>query len=93
VAAAAPLRPVEGVVSDVVSGNTMLVGPKGAEVVEVNAVGSAVWAAIDGQRTIDDLVQVVRQQVAAAADVPVEQLRADVEAFVAELSRLELLQR
>jgi hypothetical protein len=70
----------------------MLVGPSGTHVVELNPVGSVVWGAIDGTRTVADLVSAVRAELNADERVSVAQIEGDVQAFLDELRRLELVQ-
>ena len=78
-----------GVLDDVVDGRAMLIDSSGAQVVELNGVGSLVWAAIDGTRDVPALVEQVR---AAVEDGPgPERIEADVRAFLTELTRLELV--
>lgn len=80
-----------GVLTDDVDGQTFLIGPAGTHIIELNAVGSVVWAAIDGTREIDDLVGVVQRECAGADQQPVAQVRQDVVAFLDELRRLQLV--
>lgn len=53
----------------------------------LNPVGTAVWASLDGSRTIDDLVAIISDE--AAADPAT--VRRDVTAFLRELMRAGLL--
>lgn len=85
------VRQVDGVLYDVVDGRAILIGPAGAHVIELNGVGSVVWDAIDGRREVDDLVAAVRVKLTRPDAVPAERLRADVESFLGELVRLELV--
>jgi Coenzyme PQQ synthesis protein D (PqqD) len=81
----------EGVLADEIGGRAFLIGRAGTHVVELNAVGSVVWAAIDGQRDVDALVEVVRERLPDPDRIPVAQLRSDVVAFLGELTRLDLV--
>jgi hypothetical protein len=47
----------------------------------LNDVGSRVWDLIDGQRTVDDIVDVIIEEF----DVPRAQAAADVDVFTREL--------
>jgi hypothetical protein len=81
---------VPGVHSDVVDGTSILIGPAGTHVIELNAMGSLVWRAIDGQRELPELVTEVLAAV-GPDQVTSDQVGADVAAFVAELTRLDLV--
>ncbi len=81
-----------GVLEDTVEGKAVLIGTKGTQIVELNALGSLVWAAIDGQREVIDLADVVRANLADPGEVTAERIQADVRALLAELTRLELVQ-
>jgi hypothetical protein len=81
----------EGVLDTVVNGKAVLINPAGTQVVDLNALGSLVWAGIDGQREASDLVTLVQESLKATAEVPRAQIAADVAAFLAELIRLELV--
>lgn len=89
-----PVAAVErtvGVLTDEVDGRTFLIDQAGTQVIELNAVGSVVWAAIDGTRDIDDLVVAVRQGCAGTDQESPARVRLDVVAFLDELRRLELV--
>lgn len=47
----------------------------------LNDVGSRVWDLIDGQRTVDDIVDVIVEEF----DVPRAQAAADIQTFTGEL--------
>jgi hypothetical protein len=55
----------------------------------LNAVGSRVWDLIDGERTVQDIVDVI----VAEFDVTRPQATADVDAFVRELLDRRLVSR
>jgi hypothetical protein len=52
-----------------------------------NETAAAFLAAVDGQRTLDEMTQLLREQF----DVPVETLRADLSALAEEMCREKLL--
>jgi hypothetical protein len=83
------MRPAPGVLADDVGGKAVLIDPSGRHVIELNAVGSLVWRALDGEREVEDLVEVVLEAV--TDDVAPETVDRDVRAFLAELDRLALL--
>jgi hypothetical protein len=77
-----------GVVSDVVDGKAVLVDPGGREIITLNALGSVVWELVDGSRDVDEVCRLVGER---HPDVAPEQISADVQSFVQELSRLGVL--
>jgi hypothetical protein len=54
---------------------------------ELNEVGSTVWAACDGTRTVAEIVALVVEEY----DAPPETVEADVRALVDDLAREHLL--
>ena len=86
------LRRADGVLDDEVDGRAMLIGSAGTHVIELNALGSLVWAALDGAREVPDLVIVVQEALDDPTAVPASQISADIEAFLAELERLALVE-
>ncbi len=50
---------------------------------------AAVWALIDGSRSVDDVIAMLSHEF----DAPSEQIHADVAAFVSDLVELRLLER
>jgi hypothetical protein len=89
---AVAVRRADGVVEAMVEGKAVLIGPAGTHVVDLNEVGSVVWAGIDGERELTDLVELVRRALDDPERVPVVQVVKDVAAFLDELRRLELVQ-
>jgi hypothetical protein len=55
----------------------------------LEGTAAAIWAAIDGERTLAGVVAVV----AEAYGLPAEQVRGDVEAFVADLAERGLVRQ
>ena len=82
----------EGVLDTVVDGQSVLINPAGTQVVDLNALGSVVWACIDGQRGVVDLGDLGQPSLKDPEKVPHPQLAAYVAAFLEELIRLELVQ-
>jgi hypothetical protein len=81
-----------GVLEDTVDGKAVLIGTKGTQIVELNELGSVVWAAINGQREVVDLAEVVRSNLVDPDEVTAERIQADIRALLGELTRLELVQ-
>ena len=69
--------------SDVVDGRAVLIGPGGREVVTLNKVGSVVWDWLSGPRSETELVDLVVERF-AGVDRPAA--ANDVAAFLAELA-------
>ena len=76
------------VVSDVVDGKAVLVDPAGREIITLNALGTLVWGVLDGIRDLPEVCRVVGERYPSVSP---ERISVDVEAFLAELSRLGLL--
>lgn len=70
------------------TGETVLCKVDGGRLLVLNDVGAAVWHLIDGQRSVDDIADVVVQTLSAD---PVE-VRHDVEAFLRQLREHELVE-
>jgi len=70
------------VTHETVDGQTVLIDDSGKELITLNAVGSMVWAMLDGTR---DPTAVVDEITAAFPDVARETIYDDVSAFLAEL--------
>lgn len=81
----------DGVLEDTVDGKAVLIGPAGTQIVELNALGSVVWRAIDGHRDVVDLAQVVQSKLADPAEVQLDQIEADIRSLLSELTQLELV--
>jgi hypothetical protein len=60
-------------------------------VVDLNTVGTIVWSGLDGRRELPDLVELVRAAMEDPDEVPRARIETDVAAFLAELTRLELV--
>ena len=54
----------------------------------LEGTAAAIWAAIDGRRTVAEVVELVAEEYALAAD----DIRTDVEAFLADLAERGLVQ-
>lgn len=54
-----------------------------SELVVVNAIGGAIWHLIDGATSVEEIVQILVNEVDGAP--PEEQLRGEVERFLASL--------
>jgi coenzyme PQQ synthesis protein D (PqqD) len=62
-------------------GQATIVLPSRAEVKVLNEVGSRVWDAIDGRRTLGEILE----SIVSDYDIPRAQLEQDVVAFVGDL--------
>ena len=71
-----------GVISRLIDGEAVLVHPTQGKVRVLNAVGAAIWEAVDGRRDIAALAQAV----VAEYDVPLARAEADVSAFCEDLA-------
>ena len=78
----------EDVAYEIVDGTAVLVDPTGAEMIVLNAVGTIVWEAVDGTR---DKTALVRHVIARVRGANEEQVRRDVDEFLAELERAGLI--
>ena len=76
-----------GVLSDVVDGRAVLIGPGGQEVITLNGVGSAVWDWLATPSTAEELAGKV---VDRFADVDQATASRDVSAFLHELAEAGL---
>lgn len=85
------MQRAESVLHDVVDGRSILIGPAGTHVVELNELGSAVWQDLDGSRELPDLVAAVRARLDNPDEQPPERIEADITAFLDELARLDLI--
>jgi hypothetical protein len=72
----------------VFSGEAVVITPSDNTVRMFNAVGSRIWELIDGQRTMDDIVEVLVEEYAVAPDTA----RASLEHFVEELEGKGLIE-
>jgi PqqD family protein of HPr-rel-A system len=61
--------------------------PLTAEIHQLDAVGSVIWPFLDGQATVDELVD----DLASGFDVPTDRVRADLEALLESLQEHQLL--
>ena len=75
------LRKSPGAAYRVYDGQATIVLPERSAVHVLNAIGTEVWNRIDGSRTVAQIVE----EVVDEYDVPPEQARRDVLAFVAAL--------
>lgn len=85
--------PSEDVVAREIEGELILVplaagmGDSDDELFTLNDTGRAIWALLDGQRTLAAVVGAL----AAEYDAPAGEIEADVQGLVAELSRRKML--
>ena len=76
------LKRSSNVTYEVLDGQAVILDEGGEAVITLNAVGTQVWEAIDGNRDVDAIVEHLAGMFTGISH---SQLRADVEAFVAEL--------
>ena len=79
----------EGVELVEVDSEAVLLDPSTKQTHQLNATGTILWYALDGTKTVDELAA----DFGRAFGVDESQVRADVEAFVDELSRTGLLEQ
>lgn len=77
----------ENVASRIVDGEAVLVTSHDGCVKILNETGSRVWDLIDGERTVDQIVEVVE----AEFEVNYDELKKDVTVFFEELRSKELV--
>ena len=70
-----------------IEGQAILLDGEEGELIRLNEVGSEIWKAMDGRRTIGDITQ----HIAASFDVSERQAQKDVRRFVRLLLRQELV--
>ena len=81
-------RRADNVIFEVVEGRAVLVAPTGDELITLNPLGTRVWEILDGELDESGIAEVLTGDF---ADVPREQLEADVRAFLGELLSLDLV--
>jgi hypothetical protein len=81
-------RRADDVSFEVIDGRAILVDPDGRELITLNAVGTLVWEAADGQLDEAGLAGRLSSRFPA---VPAAQIEADVRQFLGELRQLRLV--
>jgi hypothetical protein len=81
-------RRADNVIFEVVEGKAVLVAPNGDELITLNPLGTMVWETLDGERDANGIAELLRGEF---ADVPMERLEADVQAFLDQLRSLDLV--
>ena len=83
------LRPVrrDGILAQEAQGQTVLLRLEDGGYYALDEVGARVWELCDGQRSLEDIVAVMREEFEA----PAETIAADVIEFVEELRGEQLL--
>ena len=75
-------------------GGEYLLVPLGAQVMDMNgiitlnATGACIWEALEVERTTDEVAALVAERF----DVALEQARADVEVYVAQIAEMGLIE-
>ena len=77
------------VLYDVADGRAVLIDGQGSELIELNPVATAVWEALDGQRSVDAIAAELANRFPGAEPGVV---RADVATFISELRGLGLVE-
>ena len=72
----------------IIEEEAILIDLEEGEVVRLNAVGAQIWNAIDGTRTVDDIVA----HICRTFEVSERKARRDVHQFAKQLLRHELIQ-
>ena len=75
-------------VTQVVDGKAFLLAEGTTEMIVLNPVGTMVWEAVDGERTVEAIADLLAPEF---EEVYPDRLREDVEAFVAELRKLDFV--
>ena len=71
----------------VLDDGAVIVTPRAGNVRVLNRVGTAIWELIDGENSLRDIeTRLIRDY-----DVPVEQARRDLQLFVEELERRDMI--
>lgn len=65
----------------------VIVTPRAGNVRVLNHVGTSIWKLIDGHNTLAD----IESQLIHTYDVPVEQARMDLQSFMEELEKREMI--
>ncbi len=81
------LRRQEGVITQEVEGQTILLRVDDGGYYAVDDVGAAIWALCDGELPVGEIVN----RMTVEFDAPEEMIRADVVEFVQDLRRERLL--
>ena len=72
----------------ILDGETLLVDRHEGELIRLNAVGTEIWSAIDGRRTVGDIIH----HIQATFEVSKKQATRDVQRFINQLLRQELVE-
>ena len=84
------LRPTKRAVSRVIDGQALILDATRDEIRQLNEVGSLIWSMIlKSKSTRDDILKAVVVQF----DVEASEASADLDAFIAELNDLALIER
>ena len=81
-------RRSENVETQVVDGKAFLLESGTTEMIVLNRVGTRVWDAVNGERSVEAIVELLAPQF---SDVSPAQLDTDVRTFLAELHKLKLV--
>ena len=73
--------------SRIYEGEAFIVLPRKSEYKILNSVGTRIWDLIDGNRTVDQMVQIIADEY----EVPVETARNDIDEFIRDLTANEML--
>jgi hypothetical protein len=82
------VRRRESIASQLVDGKAFLLAEGTTKMVVLNPVGTMVWEALDGERDVDAIADLL---VGEFEDVTPSQLRDDIETFVAELRKVDFV--
>lgn len=75
------------VAARIVDGAAVIVLADSGQVIVLNAVGTRVWQLVDGQRTLNNIAEMI----CAEYTVSLEQAQADIETFVVRLTGADAL--
>jgi hypothetical protein len=77
----------QGVLSQLVDGEMVLVHPAQGKVLVLNRVGARLWELADGRRSVEEMADIVADEY----DVDLERARADALAFCTDLAERGVL--
>ncbi len=73
---------VGGLTWDVVDDRVVVLDAEGISMITLNPIGSILWPKLESKASVDGLAEALGQTF---SEVPTDQLRSDVDAFVEEL--------
>ncbi len=81
------LRKSTRIASRIIGGEAVIVLPAEGYVIALNTTATSIWKAIDGRKTIEDIISAVVQKY----DVGEKKAREDVKRFLKDLQRKKIV--